>query len=256
MSSRQREKAERREARIAAEAAHRQRSARRRALVRVAGIAALALVVVVVAVVAAPSRETGSDTGAAPDAGSVFDGIAQDGIALGSPDAPAVLTEFADLQCPFCATYARDVLPSIVDRYVRTGRLRLELRVLSFLGDDSDRAGAMAGAAARQDRLWPFADRFYRSQGAENSGYATDAFLRGIGEATDGLDVQRALDERDSRAALRMLADADDAARAARVEGTPAFYLRRGKGPAVPLETDTLTGDAFTAALDEALAAR
>jgi len=257
MSSRQREKAERREARIAAEAADRQRSSRRRALVRVAGLAALALVVVVVvAVVAGPSRDTGTDTSAAPDAGRVFDGIAQDGIALGSPDAPAVLTEFADLQCPFCATYARDVLPSIVDRYVRTGRLRLELRVLSFLGDDSDRAGAMAGAAARQDRLWAFADRFYRSQGAENSGYATDAFLRGIGEATRGLDVQRALDERDSRAALRMLADADDAARAARVEGTPAFYLRRGNGAAVPLETDALTGDAFTAALDEALAAR
>jgi protein-disulfide isomerase len=67
--------------------------------------------------------------------------------------APATLTEFADLHCPFCADYARDVLPAVVDRYVRTGRLRLELQLLAFLGDDSLRGGRMAAAAARQDRL-------------------------------------------------------------------------------------------------------
>ena len=151
---------------------------------RLAAVALLALAVVVAAVlISQPGRESDA-TAAAP--ASNFDGIPQDGIALGSPKAPAVLTEFADLQCPFCAAYARDVLPTVVDRYVRSGRLRLELHVLTFLGEDSVRAGAMAAAAAQQDKLWPFADAFYRSQGAENSGYATDDFLRGIGEATPG----------------------------------------------------------------------
>jgi protein-disulfide isomerase len=217
--------------------------------------AVAAILVVVVVVVAGPGRDAHS-TATAPGVGHQFDGIPQVGIALGSPDAPAVLTEFADLQCPFCAIYAREVLPAIVDRYVRSGRLRLELHVLSFLGDDSVRAGAMAAAAAEQNRLWSFTDGFYRSQGSENSGYATDTFLRAIGEATRGLDVQRALDERDSPAALRMLADANDAARVAGVDSTPAFYLRRGNRPAAQLEPEALTGEAFTAALDEALAAR
>jgi protein-disulfide isomerase len=178
---------------------------------------------------------------------SLFDGIAQDGIALGSPDAPFVLTEFADLQCPFCAAYARDVLPGVVERHVRSGRLRLELHVLAFLGEDSVRGGAMAAAAARQDRLWSFAEAFYRSQGPENSGYATDAFLRATAEATPGLDVDRAFRERDDRAVLQTLAEAERAAGALGADHTPAFYLRKGDGRPRAIEPE---------ALDAALAAR
>jgi protein-disulfide isomerase len=110
---------------------------------------------------------------------------ATDGISLGSPDAPATLIEFADLQCPFCAASARDELPPVVERYVRAGRLRLELHVLAFLGEDSVPGAAMAAAAAHQDRLWSFTDAFYRSQGPENSGYVTDDFLRATGEAAE-----------------------------------------------------------------------
>ena len=226
------------------------RAARRRPLTRVAGLAILALLVVVAAVAA------GRPAGTAPSATTesrIFAGIPQDGITLGSPDAPFVLTEFADLQCPFCAAYARDVLPALVDRYVRTGTLRLELRVLAFLGEDSIRAGAMAAAAARQDRLWPFTDAFYRSQGAENSGYATDAFLRRIGAQTPGLDVDRALHDRGD---TRMLEAAERAAGALAVSHTPAFYLRRGDGRPRPLEPSALTADAFVAALDRELTAR
>jgi protein-disulfide isomerase len=224
-------------------------------LVRLLIVATLALAVVVAAIVAAPSPRSESPSGAVA-ASTRFDGIPQDGIALGSPDAPAVLTEFADLQCPYCAAYSREVLPSVVARYVRSGRLRLELQVLTFVGDDSVRAGAMAAAAARQDRLWPFADAFYRSQGQENSGYATDDFLRSLGEATPGLDVERAFGDRDRPRVLDTLAEADRQAVALGADHTPAFYLRHGDGPARPLEPSALTPDAFAAALDEALAAR
>jgi protein-disulfide isomerase len=203
-------------------------------LVRLGIVASLALLVVVGLVIASPSEP--EPVPAPAGATSLFDGIAQDGIALGSPDAPFVLTEFADLQCPFCAAYARDVLPGVVERHVRSGRLRLELHVLAFLGEDSVRGGAMAAAAARQDRLWSFAEAFYRSQGPENSGYATDAFLRATAEATPGLDVDRAFRERDDRAAGALGAD-----------HTPAFYLRKGDGRPRAIEPE---------ALDAALAAR
>jgi protein-disulfide isomerase len=59
------------------------------------------------------------------------------------------------------------VLPAVIDRYVRASRLKLELNVLSFVGDDSVRAGQMAGAAAEQGKLWDFADAFYARQGQE-----------------------------------------------------------------------------------------
>ena len=205
---------------------------------RLAVVAALALVVVAAAVMLSP-RTPHAETPATAAAPSLFDGIEQDGIALGSPDAPATLIEFADLQCPFCAAYALDTLPAVIERHVRSGRLRLELHVLTFLGEDSVRAGAMAAAAARQDRLWSFADAFYRSQGTENSGYVTDDFLRATGEAA-GLDVERALADRERPEVLETLAEAERAAAALKVDHTPALYLRRGDGPARPIEPTEL----------------
>jgi protein-disulfide isomerase len=251
MSSRAHTKAVARAARLAAEEQERRTAARRRALFRLAWIATLALVVVVAAALAAP---TGERQETAAPAGSQLDGVRQDGIALGSASAPYVLTEFADLQCPFCASFSRDVLPTVVDRYVRTGRVRLELQVLSFLGEDSVRAGQMASAAAQQDRLWTFTEAFYRSQGAENSGYVTDDFLRRIGDQTPGLDVDSAFAARETPAAVDALEAANRAAGAAGADHTPAFYLRRGDGRLRRLEPEALTAQAFTAALDEALA--
>ena len=65
------------------------------------------------------------------------------------------------------------MLPAVVDRYVRTGRLRLELQLLAFLGEDSVRGGRMAAAAAGQNRLWPFVDAFYRNQGPRTAATRT-----------------------------------------------------------------------------------
>ena len=99
-------------------------------------------------------------------------------------------------------------------------------------------------------------DAFYRNQGTENSGYATDDFLRGIAEATDGLDVQRALADRDHPATQRTVAEAEQLASKLGSESTPAFYLRRGHGPPAQVGPADLTAESFTAALDDALAAR
>ncbi len=218
-------------------------------------IAAAGVVAIVIAI-AAPRDDAAPARPAQPgQAATLFAGIPQDGTALGAPDAPATLTEFADLQCPFCADYARDVLPAIVDRYVRTGRLRMELRVLAFLGDDSVRGGRMAAAAASQDRLWPFVDAFYRSQGPENSGYADDAFLHQVGTAA-GLDVATALRDRDAPGSSVWLTSAQRDADRLGVQGTPAFSLRVAGGRPVPVQPRELTPESFAAVLDAALAAR
>jgi protein-disulfide isomerase len=156
-----------------------------------------------------------------------FGGIAQNGRALGSPRAPYTLVEFADLQCPFCARFHRDILPTVIERFVRPGRLRLELRPVAFLGPDSSPAAAAVVAAGLQDRMWQFADLFYRNQGSENSGYVTPRFIGGLAESTPGLDAQRFLAASGSRALVRELEQNARAARTARVSGTPGFRLGR-----------------------------
>ena len=70
--------------------------------------------------------------------------IPQSNIYLGNPAAPVRLVEFADPQCPFCREYALQVLPQLVQDYVRSGKVRMEFRILSFLGKDSVTAGRAA----------------------------------------------------------------------------------------------------------------
>jgi protein-disulfide isomerase len=257
ISSRARQKAAARQQRLALEAAQRRAAHRRRAVVTLVAVTVAALSVV--ATVVGLSRGGADEPArAAPQPAAthaLFAGLEQDGIALGSPTAPATLIEFADLQCPFCGVYARDVLPSVVERYVRSGRLRLESHVLTFLGEDSVRAGRMAAAAALQDRLWDFTDAFYARQGEENSGYVTDAFLADAGTAA-GVDLGAARRAQGGSAATKLLEDSRAAAERLGIEGTPAFYVRRGDGTPRPLAVSELTAEAFAAELDAALAQR
>ena len=162
-----------------------------------------------------------------------FAGIPQDGAVLGRQDAPYTLVEFADLQCPFCARFARDVLPAVVARFVRTGRLRLELRPVAFLGDDSATAAAATVAAGFQDRMWQFADKFYRRQGAENSGYVTPEFLGRIAQAA-GVEPARWQRASGSRKLVATLDRNAQAARTARISGTPGFRIGRTGGVLAP----------------------
>jgi protein-disulfide isomerase len=166
--------------------------------------------------------------------------VAQDGVYLGDPDAPATLIEFADLQCPFCAEFATEELPGVIDSYVRDGRLRLELRLLAFIGPDSERARQVANAAALQDRMWNYTEHFFRNQGPENSGYATDSFLQGLARETRGLDVERLSADLGSQEAEALTRQAERLAQRLRVDGTPSFYLVQDGGEPEPIEIDAL----------------
>ena len=125
--------------------------------------------------------ETPSQLLGVSEARTLLRGIPQDGIALGWPKAPVTLVEFADLQCPYCARWARDAFPTIVDEYVRPGRVRLVFRGLAFVGPESDTALRATLAAGEQDRLWNVVHVLYANQGPENAGWVTNDLLRGVG---------------------------------------------------------------------------
>jgi protein-disulfide isomerase len=197
-----------------------------------AGAAALAGVIVVVAIVISQGG-TEEDKAAPPPR---VERLQQAGVNLGDPNAPATLIEFADLQCPFCADYATDTLPQVIDDYVRPGRLRLELRLLAFLGPDSVRGRQWASAAALQNKLWGFSERFYTNQGPENSGYATDAFLEQLARETPGLDEDQLAQDISSPQATSLNRQAERLARQLGVEGTPSFYLVRDGGSPEPID--------------------
>ena len=221
------------------------------------GAAGLFVAIVAVVAVIVFGASTEVDLGDLPtqskQAEALFGGIPQRGVELGEPGARATLVEFADPQCPFCGQYARDVLPTIVRRYVRSGRLRLRLELVTILGADSDRIARLAAAAGLQDHGWEFMDLAYENQGDEGSGYATDSYLRRIAEATPGLDAGRALGATDSTAVSHVLDSAKAAASARAVSSTPTFFVeQRGKAPR-EVHPSELSPEAFTAALDPLL---
>ena len=227
---------QRRSARQAAEAAEKARAARKRRLIQLGGVAGLAAVVLVVVI----ALSGGSSTPSAQP--GMFTGIPERNGVLGQANAPVTVTEYLDLQCPVCANASRTVLPNVIDDYVRTGKVKLEARTLHFIGADSVRAARMAAGAEQQGKLWPFLEAFYAKQGAENSGYVTDDFLRDVA-ADAGVDADAALKYADSTPAERPLTKANEDAARLKIDGTPTFTVQRGDGPAKVVSADQLAAE-------------
>ena len=154
-------------------------------------------------------------------------GIPQSAATLGDQPAPVTLVEFADLQCPTCASFAEGALPQIIRRYVRPGRVRLVLYALDTIGHDSERAAKVAYAIGEQDRLFQFVALMYANQGSENTSYVTDVYLRALAGAIPGVDVARALAARNGVGPKAQLARARALASRLHVSATPSFLLYR-----------------------------
>jgi protein-disulfide isomerase len=176
----------------------------RRRWVLLAVGAALLLAVVVGAALAGSGGETVVEGGATlpggPDASAVFEGIPQRGAALGRESAPVTIVEFVDLQCPYCREFAVESLPTLIEKHIRTGKARLELRGLAFVGPDSERGLHAALAAARQNRMFELAELLYYNQGHENSGWLSQDLVEAAARSLPGLDVTRLVADMDSAA--------------------------------------------------------
>ena len=53
---------------------------------------------------------------------------ADDDPIIGNPDAPITIIEFSDFQCPFCAKFHMQTLPTIMDEYINKGTVKLVFR--------------------------------------------------------------------------------------------------------------------------------
>jgi protein-disulfide isomerase len=177
-----------------------------------------------------------------PVIGALFAGLPQSGNALGSPAAPVTLEYFGDLECPFCRDFTLDALPSIVQRWVGPGELRIEYHALETATREPDVFTAQqvaALAAGEQGRAWDFIEAFYRDQGEEGSGYVTEAFLQSIARRVPGLDVRQWASDRADPELARQIADDRGAAEGAGLDGTPSFLIGRTGGAMTILDDQT-----------------
>jgi protein-disulfide isomerase len=173
---------------------------RNRRLWQLGGLVALAAIVVVVAIIvssggskstATPKKQAGETVPGQSLAAEEFDGIPQSGATLGNPKAPYTIVEYGDLVCPACKAYSDQIIPTVVQNFVRTGKVKMEFRPFAFVRPWSKPAAQYGWAAAQQDKMWNFAKLWYLNQGDESTNYVNDAFARKIASGVPGLDADK-----------------------------------------------------------------
>jgi protein-disulfide isomerase len=154
--------------------------------------------------------------------------VTAEGVARGAADAPVVMVEFTDYQCPYCARHARETVPQLHQPYVATGRVRYLVRAfpLTAIHPHAQAAAEAARCVALQDTaaFWRYHDALF----ARQREIAPD-LLRRLG-AELGLDTARfaqCVNTRQTRALVeRDLA----AAEGAQFTSTPTIVVGRPTG--------------------------
>lgn len=83
---------------------------------------------------------------------------------LGEPDAPVTIVEYASMTCPFCARFHAEVLPSVKEQYIDTGKVRLIYRDFPTQPARLAVAASMLARCVGQERYFAFIDVMFAEQ--------------------------------------------------------------------------------------------
>lgn len=84
----------------------------------------------------------------------------------GNPDAQITLVEFSDFQCPFCARFYEQTLPSIEENFVNTGKVKIVFRDFPIpnIHPNALSAHVAAECANIQGKFWQYHDILFSRQ--------------------------------------------------------------------------------------------
>src|ERR1700722_6261971 len=251
--------------RKAAEEAAASQAAQRTRLIRLGSV--IAAVVVIVAVILIATSGGGKSKGLAhgneankevSTVSSLVKGIPQSGNTLGNPKAPVTLQYFGDLEGPICKEFTLGALPPLIQKYVRTGKLKIEYLSLETATREAEtfRTQQVAAyAAGRQNLARYFTELFYHEQGQEDSGYVTENYLQGLAQQVPGLNLPNWSAARNDPALAEQVTRDAQAANQQNFTGTPSFLIGKPGGSFSKLENPNLEQPAdFESAINKLLA--
>jgi protein-disulfide isomerase len=161
----------------------------------------------------------------ASEANGLFKGIPQNDEVVGNPKAPIEMLMFIDVQCPVCQNYEVTSLPTVVKKYIKTGKVQLHLKPWAFIGPQSDTGRLGVIAAAQQNKGYEYAKVLYDNQGAEESGWLTGREMAVIAASVNGLNLAQWRDDVNSSASKATASDVDKLATQMKVQGTPTIFV-------------------------------
>jgi protein-disulfide isomerase len=182
------------------------------------------------------------------------------GTKIGSDDAPIKLTEYEDFQCPFCLHYTAQQEPTLINEYVKTGKMQIDFQNLPLLGNGESVQAAVAGAcAADQNMFWQMHNKLFTVQAEAGQGdtggekidvgrFSNDKLKQYAGEA--GLDQAKfnsCFDNSSDK--ITQITDQQRTAKGFGINGTPGFLIN-----GTPIGTGTPADlDGWRTALDKIL---
>lgn len=95
-----------------------------------------------------------------------YEGIPQDGVFLGSAEAPVTVQEYLDFKCSHCRDAHQSVMPTIIEDYVKDGQVRVEFIPVGALSQESAIAAQAALCAADQNQFVGYYDQVFANYGS------------------------------------------------------------------------------------------
>ena len=155
----------------------------------------------------------------------------RDSPVLGKDDAKVTIIEFADFQCPPCATFQFGAGAVIYEQYIKKGLAKLVHKHFPLLGEESFSAAYASECANEQGKFWQYHDYLFdqtAKAAGENSGTFTSSNLANYAEQA-GLNKDVFMvclnSEKYKDRVARDVKDGQDAG----VSGTPTIFINGKK---------------------------
>jgi protein-disulfide isomerase len=151
---------------------------------------------------------------------------------MGDPNAPIMIEEFSDFQCPFCDRFHTETEDLLKQYYIDTGKVYFVYHSMGNwvsqniggLRTESQDAAAAAYCAGDQNKFWDMHAHLFANVLGEDAGSFTDQRLVAIAE-TAGLNMDEFNSCYDSGTYIELTQQDLDAGTAAGVNGTPGFLV-------------------------------
>ncbi len=165
--------------------------------------------------VAAPSPAP-----SAPTVNKDMKTLIDDDAVKGDKNAPVTIVEWSDFECPFCGRFYQQTLPSIQEKYIKTGKVKFVYRdfPLEFHAQ-AQKAAEASECAGEQNKFWEMHDKLFE-KGVSGGLSSFKQHAKDL-----GLDTKKFDDCLDTgKMASEVQKDLQDGSSAG-VRGTPAFVI-------------------------------
>ena len=147
---------------------------------------------------------------------------------FGNPDAPITIIEFSDFECPFCARFHIQTLPSLFEEYIDQGKVKLVFRdfPIQSIHPNALPASVAAECANDQGKFKEMHDMIFENQNEWNKQETVDALSTFSQYATEIQLDQETFDSclSSGKHIEEIRKDVDDG-RDYGVTGTPGFFV-------------------------------